>query len=100
MSHTPGPWTRWGDTVYSSRARCAVVRLPALTDAYGDEPPEQIDRWDADARLIRAAPELLEQLEKLVRLVENNWLDEQWEPEEWALYDEYRDVIKKARGEG
>ena len=66
--HTPGPWTRWGNTVYSSRARCAVVRLPALTDAYGDETPEQIERWDADARLIAAAPGLLNLAELVVNL--------------------------------
>ena len=63
--HTSGPWTRSGHTVYSSRSQCLVVRLPALTDAYGDETPEQIERWDADARLIAAAPDMLAVLEEL-----------------------------------
>jgi hypothetical protein len=53
---------------------------------------------DADARLIAAAPEMLEALEKLLKTVENNWLDQEWEPEEWQCYDEFREVIAKARG--
>jgi hypothetical protein len=53
---------------------------------------------DKQARLIATAPELLEALEKLMRLVENNWLDQEWEPEEWECYDEFRKVIAKAKG--
>ena len=47
-----------------------VVRLPALTDAYGDEPPEQLERWDADARLIAAAPEMLDALDDIIGMAE------------------------------
>ena len=89
--HTSGPWTRSGHTVYSSRSQCLVVRLPALTDAYGDETPEQIERWDVDARLIAAAPELLNLAELVVDL---------HTPEDMvALYDMATKLIAKARGE-
>ena len=63
--HTPGPWERHGNILVSPKASCVVVRLPAQTDRVGDESPEQIDRWDADARLIAAAPDLLSALEAL-----------------------------------
>ena len=86
--HTSGPWTRSGHTVYSSRSQCLVVRLPALTDAYGDETPEQIERWDADALLIAAAPELLEVLEELDN-TDSAMRD----------WDAVRAVIAKAKGE-
>jgi len=68
--HTPGPWERSNNSVVSRKASCVVVRLPAQTDRVGDEPTEQIERWDADARLIAAAPELLAALEATVSLLE------------------------------
>jgi hypothetical protein len=61
--HTPGPWNRVANSIHSKKCGCIVLRLPAYTDSYGDEPPEQIARWDADAYLIAAAPELLSELE-------------------------------------
>ena len=66
--HTPKPWVRVADSIKSRTADCVVVRLPELTDCWGDESPEQLERWNADARLIAAAPELLEALEKIVEL--------------------------------
>lgn len=67
--HTPGPWTRFANSIKSRKADCVVVRLPALTDCFGDETPEQIARWDADAYLIAAAPELLEALEQVLGII-------------------------------
>jgi len=69
--HTPGPWLKAADNIKSRTADCVIVRLPAQTDCWGDEPTEQIERWDADAKLIAAAPELLEALEATVSLLEN-----------------------------
>lgn len=92
--HTLGPWVRVADSIKSRTADCVVVRLPAQTDRVGDESPEQIERWDADARLIAAAPELLEAFEKLVSLIdagEGTWtLEEQ---------QKARAAIAKAKGE-
>ena len=61
--HTPSPWVRHANSIKSRSANWVVVRLPAYTDCVGDESPEQIARWDADARIIATAPELLQELE-------------------------------------
>jgi len=90
--HTPGPWSRVANSIKSRKADCVVVRLPAYTDCSGDETPEQLERWDADARLIAAAPELLEALEALV-------LDESKEYIPTRLWDAARIAIAKAKGE-
>jgi len=88
IKHTPGPWS------YDSLDR-VVIRAGIEDIAHMDRSAS-----DDDARLIAAAPELLEALEKLLKTVENNWLaDEEWDPEEWQCYDEFREVIAKARGE-
>ena len=91
--HTPGPWEQVADSIKSRTADCVVVRLPAQTDRVGDESPEQIKRWDADARLIAAAPDLLEAVQGALdvssqglRLGEN-----------WQTY--VRAAIAKAKGE-
>ena len=89
--HTPGPWVRVANSVKSRTADCVVVRLPAQTDRVGDESPEQIERWDADARLIAAAPDLLEALESLLAQVEQYG----HKPECGAA----RAAIAKAKGE-
>lgn len=54
--HTKGPWYWVGTTIKSMSAQCIVARLPYETDRVGDETPEQLKRWDADAYLIAAAP--------------------------------------------
>lgn len=70
--HTPGPWSRIANSIKSRKADCIVVRLPAYTDCVGDETPEQLERWDADARLIAAAPDLLEALEKVFTVMNDD----------------------------
>lgn len=66
--HTPGPWVRSGNNIKSRTDNCVVIRIPAQTARYGAE--WEIERWDADARLIAAAPELLEALENLLKVHE------------------------------
>ena len=56
-AHTPGPWTVGGDTQFMNQ----VEIWPAIGCAYGAG-PEVI----ANARLIAAAPDLLEALEDLI----------------------------------
>tara|TARA_S200002703_G_scaffold33276_1_gene28818 strand:+ start:3348 stop:3626 length:279 start_codon:yes stop_codon:yes gene_type:complete len=91
MSHTPGPWSRVANSIKSRKADCVVVRLPAYTDCSGDETPEQLERWDADARLIAAAPELLEALEELADQYQYiNQFD--------SFYEQARAAIAKAKG--
>ena len=99
--HTPGPWRRFANSIKSRKAGCVIVRLPALTDRVGDETPEQIERWDADARLIAAAPELLEALE--LALGSHNRLLLSDPPKDAWVFNEVeakaRAAIAKAKGE-
>jgi len=92
--HTPRPWVRVADSIKSRTADCVVVRLPAQTDRVGDESPEQIERWDADARLIAAAPDMLEALEKVVSFIDAG-------QGTWTLEEQQkaRAAIAKAKGE-
>ncbi len=54
MKHTPGPWTAWGTTIRANKgdyvASAKYYPIPGVDD----------DNSDANARLIAAAPELLE----------------------------------------
>jgi len=93
--YTPGPWKRVANSIKSRKANCVIVRLPALTDRVGDETPEQIERWDADARLIAAAPELLEALEDLLLMAIFGSVPTALMPE----CDAARAAIAKAKGE-
>ena len=94
--HTPGPWVRSGNNIKSRTDNCVVIRLPAQTDRVGDEPPEQIERWDADARLIAAAPDLLEALEEIVKEYCEN--PDNGRTLRWAI-DGAKEAIAKAKGE-
>lgn len=69
MPHTPGPWHRDGFSL-STIIRCTVPRgHPDAKHTCGDY--EVIarcegDNWDANARLIEMAPELLETMRAIV----------------------------------
>jgi hypothetical protein len=83
--HTPGPWTL-------NPARSTRVDL--IDNAKGEAVGEIIwvdTRKPADARLIAAAPDLLEALERILRDVPCDGLDE-WE-------GQARAAIAKATGE-
>lgn len=94
--HTPGPW----------RLEVGKDNLNTITDEpiYGgiySAPTEDSEGWaiarvwsdygnaEADARLIAAAPELLEALEQALQLINN----------QSALAEKMRAAIAKARGE-
>ena len=92
-NHTPGPWSRVANSIKSRKADCVVVRLPAYTDCSGDETPEQLERWDADARLIAAAPDLLEALETMLEMSQMGGFGKAY------AEDVARAAIAKAKGE-
>jgi hypothetical protein len=81
--HTPGPWTRGQRGI----------------EAHITEPEDfylhicSIDPDNANARLIAAAPELLEVLEKWAEFMLENYA-----PEELSWYGETEAAISKARG--
>jgi hypothetical protein len=79
--HTKGPWSyRLDDSdVWAGDVR--VCRKPHNVSAYDKE-------WQANARLIAAAPDLLAALEDLLDQSEESWRDR----------DQARAAIAKAKG--
>lgn len=83
--HTPGPW-RTNTTGY---VYCCVgdgttaerVILVANVGAYRDKELLRVnkDRWDADARLIAAAPELLDCVKAALNMIDGDGLPPNWD---------------------
>lgn len=111
MKHTPGPWEvselrertttgDWRDASYIeasagwANSGMAGKRTVAIVGHWKDRPNPQ-----ADARLIAAAPELLEALENLVGLCEAGDGSEEYHRHEPQEMKDARAAIKKARGE-
>lgn len=73
MSHTPGPWTmNKYDELVAPDGRRIVVWGSGI--AFG----QRSDETEANARLIAAAPELLEMLKDVLRVVSDSdhwWMD-------------------------
>lgn len=86
-THTPGPWKNQGTLVYQGETSAGVARIVA--DARGRELE--------NARLIAAAPEMLEALEYLVRMIDESplYLDAEQE----MMRNKAHETLKKARGE-
>lgn len=108
--HTPGPWeTRVGfddETVEVfapnpeikppfKPTELAVVRLP-----YGDDFDEDERERDANARLIAAAPQMLEALEKLLKLGDFPYHGDEDGCVICEVVTEARAAIAAATGEG
>ena len=91
--HTPGPWTaepyRVGDSAYKIVYDADGHWLAEVFDV-----PNAPDTAAADARLIAAAPELLEALRNLVGLAEMRGSLHEYR----AALDEARAAIAKATG--
>jgi hypothetical protein len=84
--HTPGPW-EWDDTVWSYDPE---QQAPWLIQAGGRMDRVlggQITCNEADARLIAAAPELLDALKEMVRMAET---------EGWEGFEKAKAAIAKA----
>ena len=95
MSHTPGPW-KVAENLFGNTASYEVyANVETKSGKGGYTRICQITPRDqkANARLIAAAPELLEALEAMVEMVEMNGLGKRY-----AL-DLAASAITKARGE-
>ena len=68
MPHTPGPWIFDGDYIWSEPDRCYVADPQTEDMLSGEAIPkrEARARIEANARLIAAAPDLLEALRYMV----------------------------------
>lgn len=107
--HTPGPWLREGTSVYALQQDgwrkgepCMVNRFYAQVQfgrAGGELTPHE--EVEANARLISAAPELLEALEWAVMSYNIGYskLIRGQNDEHCAAVDRLRAALKKARGE-
>lgn len=87
--HTPGPWIFYADTPSTDPNWHIVTtanRMVVLANVH-IEPGNETAL--ANARLIAAAPELLEQLQEMVRLAEH---------EGWEGFEKARAAIAKATG--
>jgi hypothetical protein len=87
--HTPGPWTVGGPTGYINQLEIN----PCIGVVYGAG-----EELRANARLIAAAPNLLEALEDLVCLAEAAMRESDGE---WSIDEELRDaraVIAQVKG--
>lgn len=79
MSHTPAPWRASCGKAYTLVTRDSqgkddrtgnvlICRIAGPEDS--ELRPFNADRWEADARLIAAAPDLLEALERMTGFME------------------------------
>lgn len=90
MNHTPGPWTL-------NPARSTRVDL--IDNPKGEAVGEVVwvdVRNPADARLIVAAPELLEALKAFVETMDSLPPSDETSLRVWDRYQDAKDAIKKA----
>lgn len=95
--HTPGPWLQWADTniiirLHSGAPRSEDLRICEVSTN------TRHDEGAANARLIAAAPELLEALQKLIMCWQSVCNGHGWDPEHVIEATEARAAIAKATG--
>jgi hypothetical protein len=96
--HTPGPWTTKPGTFWI----CTVGNNfddPGVWSAYPVKDGEKYPFGDkaADARLISAAPEMLEALTNCAKYLAERGTDKR-DDEAWALFSQAFNAISKAEG--
>jgi hypothetical protein len=106
-AHTPGPWSYrpfehddWGIV----RGPDGYVVANAQSNRVSDEEKDdarwhRTDPYEANARLIAAAPELLQALKALLEIVEKTKWGQPWPGRPHAECDRARAAIAKATGE-
>jgi len=90
--YTLGPWAILDDDA-RGKPRCLILndRLQQVAEVN-----PHFDAWEANARLIAAAPELLEALQQCLQHIE---LDESMHGRPFGAGNVAREAIKKATGE-
>lgn len=99
MKHTPGPWQSYNGEVTTRKTLGRSFRRIAVVQDYGLGSLPEVD--EANAKLIAAAPDLLEALESACGCIEAS-LDEVPSETREAMESDlarYRAVIAKAKGE-
>lgn len=105
--HTPGPWLisrdKFGEINIETSKRGGCVFVIA-NDVGGEVRKDEKGKWsdksevEANARLIEAAPELLEALEKLLACWRSTCSANGWDPDHVVQATNAADVIAKATG--
>ena len=92
--HTPGPWRRNGDTIDGND----YVSVVCCRGNYAPEFVSNADNWKANARLIAAAPELLEaaRLGRNVIIHNNPQFEGEWVAVPREDFDRLRAIVDKA----
>lgn len=101
MSHTPGPWfahdfsgVSGGNEVVASDYCVSCTTPDHITVAFmGNGLRCAREEWEANARLIAAAPDLLEALEDLLHQARLSESEGGWD------FEQARAAIAKARGQ-
>lgn len=91
--HTPGPWKAI-DAIVNNAPNRAIVQQNKWGGEVVSDCGVSDDRTTANARLISAAPDLLESLRGMVRLFEQD----NDNPDKWVQYRAALSSIAKAEG--
>jgi hypothetical protein len=105
MPHTPGPWApdSWGDDEYDVYTAGTDKLICSLAQSYDEETGQGLNaNIEADARLIAAAPELLNALrqakDELIVLYEKAYPNDETDNETTQIIDRAIAVIAQAEG--
>lgn len=96
---TPGPWLRNGDAIQSKGGTWIAARGEYLPEV--SRQGQTAGEWEANARLIAAAPDLLAALDKLCGYIERDMEHNapNWAPLDIPEYARACDALAKAKGE-
>lgn len=96
--HTPGPWEideqDYGDELWFGGTGCGLVTVNGWSNGGRKDQPDEWAQLLTDARLIAAAPELLEALKGMV---EHFWIA--GSEAEWDAIQKATKTIAKAEGQ-
>ena len=109
MNHTPAPWkyqrdlynTPYEELGFGIYSEATGLRLAEITPALHNCDGHRMENQEPTARLIAAAPELLDALERLFEhtaMVHNRWGESSNTEEADSAIRDARAAIKKARG--
>jgi hypothetical protein len=93
MSHTKGPWKLSGGQSHHIVDADANIEIAKALSSQSYLGPKSKAESMANARLIAAAPEMLEALETCLNFISNK------DAETAIFRQEIRNIIKKARGD-
>lgn len=100
MPHTPGPWENEDGEITARGAVVANVYqaddFPCLDDA--DRPAAE-EECKANARLIAAAPDLLEACRSALVPVKEAWAKQMEGNDLWPVFEALRAAVARAEGE-